>query len=790
MNNFNTQYGSFSSDGKEYIINRVITPKPWVNIITNGRYGMVISQAGGGFSWLDHSEFNRLNRWHQDLIKDDWGKYFYFSNNKTGEVWSPVWMPVKKDVSDYQCRFGHGYAVFSSVYGGIKVTLTVFIPTDENLEIWKFKIENGSKEELDLSIVSYFEWCLGSSSDFHREFHKTFIETEFSKAINSLVATKKLWEIPLGDRGHWNIEYPYYGFISSNKTIKDFEAEKENFIGKYGSLDKPRSVTENSYSRETGRWGDPIAAVKADTKITAGENDTVVFFLGIGENKDAIGKSLNKYKSEEAINDALDKVKANWESLLTKLAIDTPDEAMNLMVNRWLRYQAIAGRLWARTAYYQQSGAFGFRDQLQDSLVFLPLDPSLTLNQIRLHARHQFEDGTVLHWWHPISETGLATQMTDDLLWLPYITYHYIIETGDYSIFDIKEPYYNSEKEDTILNHCYEAIDKVLTRMSPRGLPLIGAGDWNDGFSAVGLEMKGESVWLAEFLYDILNKFKIVSKRKGNEHIAVKYAEKAELLKKAFNEYAWDGEYYWGATKDSGEKILSKESQQSKIYLNAQTWSVISSIAPEEKKKAAMEAVTKNLLKDYGTLLLNPAYSIPDKYIGYLTRYAPGRRENGGTYTHAATWSVWAYALMKQPEQAYESYKRINPVLNGMDPDKYSAEPYVTPGNIEGPDSPKYGMGGWTWYTGSASWYQKVIVDFILGVRAVEDGLLIDPCIPKEWNSYSVKRIYRDTTYNIKFINSSGSSFGVKEIKLDGVAIEGNVIKPQSKAECNVEVYL
>lgn len=217
---------------------------------------------------------------------------------------------------------------------------------------------------------------------------------------------------------------------------------------------------------------------------------------------------------------------------------------------------------------------------------------------------------------------------------------------------------------------------------------------------------------------------------------------------------------------------------------------MISSIAPEEKKKAAMEAVTKNLLKDYGTLLLNPAYSIPDKYIGYLTRYAPGRRENGGTYTHAATWSVWAYALMKQPEQAYESYKRINPVLNGMDPDKYSAEPYVTPGNIEGPDSPKYGMGGWTWYTGSASWYQKVIVDFILGVRAVEDGLLIDPCIPKEWNSYSVKRIYRDTTYNIKFINSSGSSFGVKEIKLDGVAIEGNVIKPQSKAECNVEVYL
>ncbi len=790
MNAFYTKYGAFSEDGKEYIIHEKITPKPWINVITNGRYGLVISQAGGGFSWLDHSEFNRLNRWHQDLIKDDWGKYFYFRNNKTGEVWSPLWMPVKNSIDDYQCRFGQGYAVFTSSFKGIKITLTVFVPTDENLEIWKFDVQNNTDSDLDLSVISYFEWCLGSSSDFHREFHKTFIETEFSKDLNALIGTKKLWEIPLGDRGHWNIEYPYIGFISSNYTIDEFEAEKENFIGKYGSLEKPYAVLNNVYKSETGRWGDPIASVKVNVTANAGEEKTVVFYMGIGENTTAIKDSLVKYNTVNAINNAFENVKTFWDSILTKVEIATPDEAMNLMVNRWLRYQAIAGRLWARTAYYQQSGAFGFRDQLQDSLVFLTIDPSLTAKQIKLHARHQFEDGTVLHWWHPISETGLPTQMTDDLLWLPYITYHYITETADDAILELVEPYYNSEKEDTILQHCYAAIDKVLTRLSDRGLALIGAGDWNDGFSAVGLEWKGESIWLTEFLYDILNKFSLLARNRGDNSREQLYSNKASELKKAFETHAWDGDYFWGATKDNGEKIMSRENPQSKIYLNAQTWAVISGIAPEDKKVKAMESVTQLLLKDYGTLLLSPAYTIPDKYIGYLTRYAPGRRENGGTYTHAATWSVWAYALMKQPELAYEAYKRINPILNGMNPDQYVAEPYVTPGNIEGPDSPKYGMGGWTWYTGSASWYQKVIIDFILGVRAVEEGLLIDPCIPKDWKEYSIKRIYRNTRYNIKVINKSGVSFGVKSVWINGSKYDSTIIKPQSTKECDVEVHL
>ena len=461
------------------------------------------------------------------------------------------------------------------------------------------------------------------------------------------------------------------------------------------------------------------------------------------------------------------------------------------MVNKWLKYQAICGRLWARTAYYQQSGAFGFRDQLQDSLVFLPIDPSLTKKQIRLHAAHQFKDGTVLHWWHPITETGLPTKMTDDLLWLPFVVFHYINETGDYQILKLKEPYYDDPKiKATIFDHCTAAIDRVLKRFSKRGLPLIGAGDWNDGLSAVGLDMKGESIWLAEFLFLVLKDFSSLSDDIGKKKIASRYLKKANDLKKAFDKYAWDGDWFYRATKDNGEKIGSRKNKEGKIYLNAQTWSVISGIAAEDKQLKAMDSVTKLLLKKNGTLLLHPAYTKPDEMIGYLTRYAPGRRENGGVYSHAATWSIWAYSLLKQNKNSFEAFRRMCPVYNGMNPDEYNAEPYVTPGNIDGPDSPNYGMGGWTWYTGSAAWFQKVIVDWILGIRATKDGLLIDPCVPEEWKEYSVTRIFRNTTYNISVINQSGSGNNVDYITVDGKKQKNNILSIAQKKTIEVKVYL
>ena len=790
-NNFSTKYGRFSSTGDEYIITNYKTPRPWVNVLSNGDYGMVISQTGGGFSWKSHSEYNRLNRWHQDLIQDNWGKYFYIKNNTTGEIWSPTWMPVKVNLDEYECRHGFGYTSFYTSFKNIKITVTIFIPVNESIEIWDFKIENNSDEKVSLSIYSYFEWCLGSSADHHREFHKAFVETEFDETINAMVATKRLWEIPLGDRGHWNIEYPYLGFISSNKKIVDYEGDKEAFLGNLGTIQLPSGLSKSMLTKSTGKWNDSVAVVKIDSEINSNEADNPAFFIGIKESKEKITDSIIKFYDGEKRKQALNEVKQFWNEKFDTLIIETPDEAMNLLVNKWLKYQAIAGRLWARTAYYQQSGAYGFRDQLQDSLIFLTIDPSLTEKQIKLHARHQLEDGTVLHWWHPITEQGLETKMTDDLLWLPFVILLYLDETQNYEILNESEPYYNNpNKPDTIFNHCLAAIEKVLSRFSERGLPLIGAGDWNDGLSAVGLEMKGESVWLAEFLYFILSNFSRICNKIGENSISERYKLKAEKLRGSFNKYCWDGNWFFRATKDNGEKIGSHINIDGKIFLNPQTWAVISNISDIRKLRTAMDSVTKNLLRKNGPLLLQPAYHKPDKYVGYLSRYAPGRRENGGVYTHAATWAIWAYSILKDGQNTYKSFKNICPVYNGLNPDEYKAEPFVTPGNIEGPDSPYYGMGGWTWYTGSAAWYQKVIVDNLLGIKATPDGLLIDPCIPPEWNEYKVKRVFRGTTYFIHIINKNNVSSDVDCIRIDGEEFNTNLILPQEKEKVEVTVCM
>ncbi len=791
MAKYKTPYGYFSDDGKEYVITDYKTPKPWVNVISNGDYGLVISQTGGGFSWKTHSEFNRLNRWHQDLIQDNWGKYFYLRNDETGETWSPTWMPVKTAPDTFLCRYGSGYCIFETEYKGIKVQVRIFVPLNDSLEVWEFSVTNNTGNNIHLSLFSYFEWCLGSSADHHREFHKSFIETEYDQNLNALLGRKRLWEVPVSNRGHWNIEYPFTGFISADTPIVDYDGDKEAFIGNYGSLQDPQALKTGKLTKLVSKWNDSVAVIKLELTVEAGATKQTAVFMGIAEDKPTIQKSTANYSTPEQREDAFQQIITFWNELLSPLEIDTPDEAMNFLVNRWLRYQAIAGRLWGRTAYYQQSGAFGFRDQLQDSLVFLPISPDLTEKQIRLHARHQKKDGSVLHWWHPISDTGLETQMTDDLLWLPFIITHYLEETVNYAILDAAEPWYDDKTvSNSLFDHCDAAIEKVLSRYSERGLPLIGAGDWNDGLSAVGLDMKGESIWLAEFFYTVLLRFAQVCDDTSRNEKSAYYKEKAAALKLAFDAHAWDGEWYFRATKDNGTKIGSNENSEGKIYLNAQIWSVISGIGEPDKQNAAMAAVSKHLLKNFGPLLLTPAYSIPDQYIGYLSRYAPGRRENGGVYTHAATWAIWAYSMQGDRANAFEVYRRLNPINNGMNPNKYVCEPYVTPGNIDGPESPNYGMGGWTWYTGSASWFQKMIVDWILGVRAHKDGLLISPCVPDGWTRYSVKRKFRGTSYNITVHKSEGTYSRVSYMLIDGVRSESNLIGVSSKAMSTVEVFL
>ncbi|MFO7882016.1 MAG: glycosyl transferase family 36 [Kosmotogaceae bacterium] len=756
---FENEFGKFSENGKEYMVKTPKTPRPWINVISNGDYGMVISNTGSGYSWRTHASMNRITRWEQDLIKDEWGKYLFIKDNETGKFWSPTWKPVCADFDSFQVVHGTGYTIFKTEYNGIQFTTTYLVAKAQPVELWKLTIKNKTGKTRKLSIFSYLEWNLGVAPDWHREFHKCFLETEFIDNKNCIKANKRLWEVPGKEGVHWNRNWEYTAFHWVNQKTAGATASKEDFLGMYRNLSNPLALEENRLNNRFGKWEDAIASLKVDVELSPYKEKTIVFGLGATKNieeKGFMDKLITHYSNPENVDNELKDIKKMWTELFDKTWIDTPDKGFNTIANIWLKYQAISGRIWGRTAYYQTGGAYGFRDQLQDSQIFLYLDPEKTKEQIKLHARHQFSNGRVLHWWHPLTEEGLKNEISDNLLWLPYITIEYLKNTEDFDFLSEEIEYYDKDKESLYI-HCCRAIDSVLERLSSRSLPLIGAGDWNDGMNAVGIKGKGESVWLAHFLAGILKDFTHITDFINDTKHTSFYKETLQKLRESINEHAWDGEWYIRAFKDNGDPIGSSQCKDGKIFLNAQTWSILNETATEERMKIAYVSAKKHLFKKFGPILFSPAYSKPDPEIGYLTRYAPGTRENGGLYTHAGTWAVIAASKMKD-EDAYEIYKSFMPVYRGYKPKEYKAEPYVTPGNVDGPDSKYFGRGGWTWYTGSATWYFVAGIMGILGIKPTWDGLLIDPDIPDSWKIVNVKRLFRNRIYDIT-INNKGKSY-------------------------------
>ncbi len=787
---FKTDYGYFSEHGDEYIITRFDTPRPWINVISNGRYGLTISQVGGGFSWIDHSNLNRLTRWNQDMIRDDWGKYFYLKDEESGHLWCPTVQPAGSRLDRYQCRHGIGYTRITGCHEEIECSIRVFVPFEMTFEIWSVQLKNLGNRSRRISIYTYLEWCLGAAPDHHREFHRTFISTSFRPEMNMLTADKVLWEVP-AKRGHWNTEWPYTAFWACSQPVDDYDSAKESVIGQYGSFAAPAGFSRNRMARSTGRWHDAVASFKKEYDLSPHGSNETHFFLGVQTQAMEMDDPIRRLTTDGEVERLFNQTRQQWIDRLDTTRVDTPDQAMNLMMNRWLKYQAISGRIWGRAAYYQQSGAYGFRDQLQDSQIFLYLDPTLTRRQILLHARHQFSQGKVYHWWHPITEIGHDAGMSDDLLWLPFLVVQYLKETLDWSLLELEEPFCDTHQSAPILEHCLRAFDCVEKRMSPRGLPLILHGDWNDGLSAVGIEGRGESIWMAHFLYYLWNEFRPILLHCGRNDQADRMAGQADRLKTALNDYGWDGQWFRRGTKDNGEWFGSDANAEGKIFLNAQTWAVIAGTTDPERQHQAMQSVSRYLEKEIGPLLLYPGYRHPDPEIGYLSRYAPGIRENGGVYTHAATWMIWAAAALRDYDWAYRIFCKICPIHLGMNPQRYAAEPYVTPGNIDGPDSPHFGRGGWTWYTGSAAWLFRVCLDFLIGIRADYDGLRVEPGFPMEWNEVKVKRLFRGCIYHIRMIRIRSGMNSPLSIRIDGETVPGNLIPPVlNKKEVHVLIQI
>lgn len=792
MKRFETKYGYFDEESNEYVIVRPDTPRPWVNVICPGDYGIIVSQTGGGYSWRTHASRNRVTRWDQDLIRDDWGKYVFVRDEESLDIWSLTWKPVCRKPEVYTVAHGIGYSRFVSKNAGIRSEMTFVVPKGEPVELWIVSITNESQRRRRLSLFSYLEWCLGVAHDSHREFHKTFIETSYDPELETIWASKRLWEIPNSKSQHWNRSWEYVAFHSTSEPVIAYDGDKESFLGMYGSLQSPKAVVQGRLGNCVGKWGDAVASVQCAIVLEPGQTRTLVYVVGAIE-QDRIadaGKLIARYKSVSAAEQSLARTRQAWNELLSTVEVHTPDQAFDLMTNVWLKYQAISGRIWGRTGYYQPGGAYGFRDQLQDSQVFLVIAPEKTKEQIKLHASRQFRSGRVNHWWDPITGIGVENGVSDNLLWLPFLVISYLKETLDFGALEEPVPYLDGDAESLYL-HCVRAINHSLGRRSQRGLPLIGSGDWNDGMNAVGPEGRGESIWLGHFLYGILREFAYIADRVGDEESRSRYFSAARELKDAINRLGWGGRWYIRATCDDGTVIGGVASEHARIFLNAQAWAIINEIADEARAGKVMLAMKEYLFTEHGPLLFYPAYREPDEKIGYLTRYAPGVRENGGVYTHAGLWGVLAAAKMKDAFEAWRMYRRLCPVYRGQEPDSYKAEPYVTPGNIDGPDSPHCGRGGWTWYTGSAAWMLRVSLEWLLGVRPEYGGLRIDPCIPPEWEGFAVRRPFRGAVYDIRVANPNHVSSGVSRVMVDGKEAGSNLLPVFGDGEVHrVEVTL
>jgi cellobiose phosphorylase len=756
-----TRYGDFSADGRVYIIRDPRPPRPWANVISNERLGLAVSHTGSGFTWIDNSQLAVVNWWQQDFAQDNSGKFLYLADRQSGKTWSlspaPVWAPLE----GFECRHGIGYTEFVGSFDGIESSWTLFPHPADTVELWLVRLKNRGARPRRLDLTGYLEWVCGVTPAPRREFHKLFIETAYEPSINAVFGWNRMWDIGSKQWGHWNTTFPYVTGFGTTARVSAAEGEKTEFTGRYGSLRQPEALLRDQWRGLFGAHWDPVAAMRSTIELAPGDERTIGFAIAVETSREAAADLLHRWMDTAAIERALEESKRSWIERLSEHRMEVPDQRFGSFINDWVRYQAISARIWGRAGYYQQSGAYGFRDQLQDSQVWLTIDPARCRRQINLHAEHQFADGSVYHWWHPLSELGHITKMTDDLLWMSFVTPNYIRETGDFSVLDDKAPFLDEEKPAALEEHVRRAFERVFKRTSKRGLPFIGAGDWNDGLSAAGLEERGESIWLGHFLAGCLGEWAEIHRRSGKASFASGYAKRRQQLVAAINEHGWDGEWYWRATLDDGEKIGSKENRVGRVYLNAQTWAILNDIAPPDRARACMDAVRRHLVSDAGALLLAPAYDTPDERIGYITRYAAGLRENGGVYTHAATWAIAAAAKVKDAALVERLLTAIDPT--NKDPERYWAEPYVLPGNVDGPDSPLNGRAGWTWYTGSAAWLHRIVANWVLGVRPDWDALIVDPCLPPSWDRARMIRKWRGATYEIT-IERGGTATGPQRL--------------------------
>ena len=821
---YENEYGGFSPNGKEYQIavnkeNRL--PTVWSNIMANKEFGTLVTESMGGFTWSKNSRLNRVSSWNNNQVLDIPSEVFYLQDEETLKTWSIGLNPMP-DSKDYNIKYGFGYSIYEHESEDVKQKVTMFVPTKENMKISLLELKNTNSKKKKLNLVYYMKPVLGEDEEKTKE----KLELTFNENNNMIFLENKI-----------NLEFEEIMYVATSEKINSYTGNKKSFFGK-GNLSNPEALKKVSLDKENSIGKEPIIAIEMQVELEAFETKEISFVLGTERTKIDAQDKAYKYIKVNNIENELDKVKKYWEELLGKVQVETPMKSFDILMNGWLIYQTITSRLNARSAFYQSGGAFGFRDQLQDVISLKYFDEQVVKEQIIKHSRHQFIEGDVQHWWHDETKRGIRTRFSDDLLWLVYLTEEYINFTNDYTILDVEtnylqgeileegvderyDLYLESDIKENIYKHCERAIEKSLV-FGKNNLPKIGSGDWNDGFSQVGNEGIGESVWLGFFMYDILTKWipiceqriKILEQKIPKDllqqDIELKpikdeiesiqqriniYKETIESLRRALNTKAWDGRWYKRAFMDTGEELGTIQNEECKIDGIAQSWATISNAADNDKKYISIESLENHLIdRENGIIkLLDPPFEKSNLEPGYIKAYLPGTRENGGQYTHAAIWAIIAETMLGFGDKALELFRMINPIEHARTKEaasKYKVEPYVVAADIYGAEN-LAGRGGWTWYTGSSSWMYEAGIRYILGLTIEKGYLSIKPCIPTNWKEYKIHYKYGNSMYNIIVKNQNEKNIGVETMIVDNMVIDEKKIKLEDDNRVhNVEIIM
>ncbi|NQT95009.1 MAG: hypothetical protein HQ572_01020 [Candidatus Omnitrophica bacterium] len=755
---FRTRYGFFLYDGSEFVINNPETPAPWYNTLTNGNYGMAISQAGTGMSFKGGIG-NRTTRWHQDFQGGSLGKFVYIRDNKTQEFWSATWKPVCKSPEFYEVRHGIGYTNITSKNNGIISSLIYYVAADEPVEIWQMRIRNVSDEDRSLSIFSYLEWDFGKPSG-NREYDKLFVDTSYNNELSAIFAKTADSE---------------YAFHSANHKVSTYTCGRDFFLGSYRDASNPRCVEKGMCFGEEGRYNDPAAAMHIDIELPPHGEKEFLFTVGICDEQKKAEAIIKKYKNIKVVEEEFSRACHRWTIRLNNFNITTPDEGANILCNKWFRYQAVSAGLSSFGSTYYPKGLVSFKDFLVNGLIFLSVNPKYYRQLLMDVAEKQFEDGSVISEWEPKTQQGRRSESLEIPLWFIYCLCEYLKETKDVSILD-EEPKFQDGSKQSLFIHSVNILERVLNSIGKKGLPPMLNGDYITKLDGVSRDGKGESVWLGQFLAYLLSEFITVCEIKKDKKLATDYESKLKKLKDRIRKAAWDEDRFIRAISYSGKGIGVSKGKNARLFLDTQAWSILSGLSDGKEASGIMDKIRKELYREHGPIMVSPSFEAFEEDIGTLSKLPPGVMENGGVNLEAACWTIWAETMLGRAHEAWSIYTKLNPVDKSHKSDIYKLEPFVSCEYIDGPDASTNGNSKNSWYNRSGYWMFKVMTEEILGIKPTYEGLLISPCIPNRWRLFKVKRNFRNAYYSIEVVNPRYVSQGIAEVVVDGKKMKSNLI--------------